>query len=169
MGTSLGVLEQQQAAAANYLSDSDSRSLQEVPSSQQGSARIAWSPTGRFRSRVLPGGSWHPTPVQHEYVSETISFVILEWSCCSVDLEYSRSCKTAGPALGVERKSQQQQQVCEKAQLTFIVAMYSWCERLKNLFILDSCLWSKRSNVKAWKVMQLFGPTCRFLLSNTGR
>jgi hypothetical protein len=41
MGTSLSVLEQQQAAAANYLSDSDSRSLQEVPSSQQGSARIA--------------------------------------------------------------------------------------------------------------------------------
>jgi hypothetical protein len=37
--------------------------------------------------------------------------------------------KTAGPALGVERKSQQQQQqVCEKAQLTFIVAMYSMNE-----------------------------------------
>ncbi len=102
MGTSLSVLEQLELA--NYLSDSDSRSLQEVPSSQQRSARIAWSPTGRFRSRVLLGGSWHPTPVQHEYVSETISFVILEWSCCSVDLEYSRSCKTADPALGVEKK-----------------------------------------------------------------
>jgi hypothetical protein len=36
MGTSLSVLGQQQAAA-NYLSDSDSRSLQELPSSQQGS------------------------------------------------------------------------------------------------------------------------------------
>jgi hypothetical protein len=39
MWTSLSVLEQQ--PAANYLSDSDSRSLQEFASSQQGSARIA--------------------------------------------------------------------------------------------------------------------------------
>jgi hypothetical protein len=64
---------------------------------------------------------------------------ILEWSrCCCWFSNISRSCKTAVPGLGVERKSQQQQEVCEKAQLTFIVAMYSWCERLKKLFILDS-------------------------------
>ncbi len=85
---------------------------------------------------------------------------ILEWSCCCWSRNISRSCKTAVPALGVERKSQQQQQVCEKTQLTCTVTMYSWCERLKNLFILDSCLSSKRSNMKAWKVMQLFGPAC---------
>jgi hypothetical protein len=66
---------------------------------------------------------------------------ILEWSRCSCwSCNMSRSCKTAIPGLGVERKRQQQQEVCEKVQLTFIVAMYSWCERLKNLFILDSCL-----------------------------
>jgi hypothetical protein len=55
---------------------------------------------------------------------------ILEWICCCCwSRKNPRSCKTAGPALGVERKSQQQQQqVCEKAQLTFIVAMYSMNE-----------------------------------------
>jgi hypothetical protein len=75
MGTSLSVLGQEQGAG-NYLSDSDSRSLHEVLSSQQRSAGIPGSPTGRFRSGVLLGGSWHPTPVQHEYVQETISFVL---------------------------------------------------------------------------------------------
>jgi hypothetical protein len=90
--------------------------LQEVPSSQQGSARIAWSPTGRFRPRILLGGSWHPTPVQHEYVAETSSLLprqmwILEWSCCCCwSRNNSRSCKPVVPALRDERKRQQQQQ-----------------------------------------------------------
>ncbi len=62
--------------------------------------------------------------------------------------------KTAGPALGVERKSQQQQQqVCEKAQLTFIVAMYSMNEDAEYCLSL-----LKRIPDQTWDQVHAAGP-----------